>query len=81
MPYLTQDARREILDGDKDPEFPGELNYAFTLEAIAYVDRNGLSYRTLNDVVGAFELAKAEFIRRVVAPYENGRIIANGDVY
>lgn len=31
--------------------------------------------------LGAVECAKLEFMRRVVAPYEDGKILANGDVY
>lgn len=81
MPYLTPEARHELIYGNKDPEFPGELNFALTLEAIAYVDRNGKSYRVLNDVLGAFEAAKLEFYRRVVAPYEDDKCEQNGDVY
>jgi hypothetical protein len=35
----------------------------------------------VNDVVGALDGAKAEFQRRVVAPYEDKKIRENGDVY
>lgn len=59
----------------------GELNYRLTQLALIYVEYRGLNYATINDVVGAFECAKAEFIRRVVAPYEDAKILANGDVY
>ncbi len=34
-----------------------------------------------NAVVGALECAKLELYRRMVAPYENGKIAENGDVY
>jgi hypothetical protein len=60
---------------------PGELNFKFTALAVAYVERHGLSYRTINDILGALEGAKLEFYRRVAIPYENGKIQENGDVY
>lgn len=80
MPYVkeTVKARIDVLD---DPTSAGELNYLITMTAIRYVQEKGLSYQTLNDVVGALDGAKAEFQRRVVAPYEDKKIRENGDVY
>jgi hypothetical protein len=40
-----------------------------------------LSYRILNNAVGAAESAKTEFQRRIVGPYEDSKIAENGDVY
>ena len=57
------------------------MNYAFTLLAIEYIERHGRCYASINDVMGALEGAKLEFYRRVVAPYEDLKIIMNGDVY
>jgi hypothetical protein len=34
----------------------------------------------MNDVMGAFTGAQAEFYRRDVAPYEDAKIQQNGDV-
>lgn len=79
MPYINEEARKRLLFGDV--ETAGELNYEFTQLALAYVDHKGLNYQTINDIVGALEGAKAEFQRRVVAPYEDGKIHENGDVY
>jgi len=59
---------------------PGDLNYVLTRIVHMYVDHKGLNYTHLNDVVGVFESAKAEFQRRVVAPYEDSKIESNGDV-
>jgi hypothetical protein len=59
----------------------GELNYAFTELAKLYMNQHGLSYQTINDIVGALEGAKAEFYRRVAVPYEDKKIEENGDVY
>jgi len=41
----------------------------------------GLSYRTINDILGALEGAKLEFYRRVAVPYENSKLSENGDIY
>lgn len=65
----------------EDPETAGELNYAITLELIAYLDSHGLCYDTINDILGAIEAAKLEFVRRVVNPYEDAAIKRNGDLY
>ena len=63
------------------PLEPGQLNYAITCVLKDYIESNGLSYDTINDIVGALEGAKLEFYRRVAAPYEDKKIIENGDVY
>ena len=59
----------------------GDLNYLFTREIVEYIETKGLSYRTINDIIGALEGAKLEFYRRVAAPYEDQKIQENGDVY
>ena len=59
----------------------GDLNYLVSRLAKAYIDAKGLRYEHLNAVVGALDSAKAEFQRRVVAPYEDRKIAENGDVY
>jgi hypothetical protein len=57
------------------------LNWKFTLLIVAYMKSQGLSYQAINDVLGALEGAKQEFYRRVVVPYEDQKILDNGDVY
>lgn len=80
MPYIVQD-RRLAVDLKSGPLMnAGELNYAICMECIEYIATYGLGYQTINDVIGALEGAKAEFQRRVVAPYEDQKIIENGDL-
>lgn len=57
------------------------MNYLFTKLALDYV-RSGraFGYQAINDVLGAFEGAKQEFYRRFAAPYEDDKIMENGDV-
>ncbi len=81
MPYIDGKARYALMTGQRGAQTAGELNYALTAIVAAYVVDRGLSYQTCNDIVGALEGAKAEFQRRVVAPYEDSKIASNGDVY
>lgn len=88
MPYITGaerarlDAASDAIDAViTDQTSAGELNYLVSRLARAYVAAKGLRYEHLNAVVGALESAKAEFQRRVVAPYEANKIVENGDVY
>lgn len=80
MPYIRQQ-EREDLKRVTEPKTPGQLNYMLTLHIKAYMNKNGLSYQTINDIVGALEGAKMEFYRRVAVPYEDMKIIENGDCY
>lgn len=65
----------------RNPRDAGELNYVITEALIGYLRVKGLRYATLNEIVGVLECAKAEFQRRIVAPYEDMKIAENGDVY
>jgi hypothetical protein len=83
MPYIKQEDRVRLdpLDGDSMPRTPGELNYIFSWYIEDYVAGNGLSYQTINDVLGALDGASKEFYRRIAAPYEDQKIKENGDVF
>lgn len=95
MPYITQDKRKQIIEesdvfGDGEIfhhvvmehiDKPGELNYAITVMMINYLNRKGVSYTNMNEVIGVLECAKLELYRRMTAPYEDTKIDENGDVY
>lgn len=81
MPYIKKDRRVELQSPSDQAKTPGELNYQITMLCRAYLQRAGLSYLIINDIVGALEGAKLEFYRRVAAPYEDTKIAENGDVY
>jgi hypothetical protein len=66
--------------GDR-PTSPGQLNYLISMLISQYLDDRGTSYQTLNDVIGALEGAKLEFYRRIAIPYEEEKLVENGDVY
>lgn len=76
MPYIRKDLRDVLI-----PTCSGELNYIFTKVILDYIDTRGESYQTYNDIVGALENTKLELYRRKIAPYEEQKIIQNGDVY
>lgn len=80
MPYIMQEDRDKLDLGAADPTTPGELNYLVTMMALRYLGRRP-NYQRFNDVIGALEAAKLELYRRMVAPYEDEKIKANGDVY
>ena len=96
MPYITQKKRKEIIEKDdvfgdgkilfhhvvmEEIDKPGELNYAITEMMINYLNRKGVSYTNMNEVIGVLECAKLELYRRMTAPYEDTKIDENGDVY
>jgi len=81
MPYIHEDARGELDWADRHAETAGELNYMITVELVEYLDRKGLSYQVINDILGALEGAKLEFYRRVAVPFEQDKCVLNGDVF
>ena len=91
MPYTKPEDRLPFADGiqalrDAFAEVgatDGDLNYVLTSVALAWLEYHqpphGYSLRS--DVIKAFECAKLEFYRRMLAPYENCAIMKSGDVY
>lgn len=84
MPYIHNDHREQVEQDFIDGGYihtKGDLNYLISTVCKAYLKTHGLSYSICNDIVGALECTKQEFYRRIVTPYENRKIIENGDVY
>jgi len=79
MPYIKPEIRKDLAINPY-PTTAGELNYMITRLLRSYFLQNP-SYQTANDILGALEGAKLEFYRRVVEPYEDDKMIENGDVY
>jgi hypothetical protein len=81
MPYVKSGVRDRI-DRGGIPENSSALDYAVTRILNGYLKRKDrLAYAELNEAVGALECAKPERYWRMVAPYEDGKIAENGDVY
>jgi hypothetical protein len=81
MPYIKQTDRPkfESLSGIH-PETAGELNFCVSTLISNYLHHKGLNYANVNEVVGALECAKLEAYRRIAAPYEDTKILENGDI-
>lgn len=71
MPYIKREDARDLNHGVRTAATPGELNYQISQLLATYIEDNGLSYQTLNDVSGAATEALAEFRRRIVVVYED----------
>ena len=80
----------EMIKGDStrtgDPEEPdlrnldGVLNYTITRLLSGVLDFNKPRYTKFNTALGVLEGVKLELYRRRVAPYEESKILENGDV-
>lgn len=79
MPYIQQEPRLRVAMAGK-PKTAGELNYAIHLLLDEYLMWQGESYQTYNDMMGALTGVQAELYRRKIAPYEDKKIIENGDI-
>ena len=82
MPYIDPSKRSVSIHLDNKIEFnhPGELNFAIHKVLELYVSKNGLNYRTINDIEGALGAVAKEFYRRIATPYEKNKIKENGDI-
>lgn len=95
MPYIPKDERRKLdatinqlvtIIRDMTPETDlsaadGRLNYTITRLLIGVMELVGLpKYHKYNAAVGVLECAKLELYRRLTAPYEDQKVIENGDV-
>lgn len=92
MPYILQNKREVVKHELQKLEeklvdingfsslVAGDLNYLFTKLAYSYLKIKGENYQNYNDIIGALEGAKLEMYRRSVAPYEDKKIVENGDV-
>ena len=81
MPYITQAARERLPLEIPKITTQGELNYVLTQVLLKYLDIWGISYRTINDCVGALECCKLEAYRRLGVEIERDKMRINGDVF
>lgn len=89
MPYIPHEDRNRFRPAlaslaaaiDEDDITPGQLDYLFCIVAKLYVDKKGANYTSFNDVMGAFKGASSEFERRMIVPYEEGKLRMNGDIF
>jgi hypothetical protein len=88
VPYVKEERREKfrpitdlLYDLIQKDTVSGDLNYLISVLIKEYIAAKGQSYQTFNDISGALKNADSEFYRRIVAPYEDDKIIDNGDVY
>ena len=81
VPYIEPDLRRR-LDAGAIATNVGELTYQITSIVCKYRETGGeMHFADHAEIIAALECAKLEYYRRVVEPYENVKIVANGDVF
>lgn len=80
LPYVQNEVRKQ-LDNESNPTSAGQLNYVITHQILKYISNKNKNYELLNEVVGVLECCKQELYRRIIVPYEDNKMIQNGDVY
>jgi len=82
MPYISPKKREKLTFFKQCPKFlsAGEINYIVTSLLHKYLKETGLSYNSINTVVGILECVKQEFYQRVAGPYELKKKSENGNV-
>ena len=84
MPYIKKEDREkfdslvEELSGLISN--PGDLNYVISSLLHREIVKGGLNYAKCNELIGVMDCASKEFYRKVVAPYEDTKIMLNGDL-
>lgn len=83
MPYIKEYERDMLYLNDGGSVSSGQLNYVITKACDEYLHRNGdtPTYFDYNEVIGVLECAKLELYRRIIAAYEDVKLLENGDVY
>ena len=82
MPYIKH-ADKVLLETGQllGPRNKGELNYMITTMMLEYLEIKSLSYTSISEALGAAIDAAEEMRRRLLGPYEDKKIMENGDVY
>ncbi len=88
MPYINQDDRRHYEDVINSAVSrlaqrrfaAGDINYVITMILKGVIRHKGRGYGAYNALIGVLECVKQEFYRRDVVPYEEEKIVLNGDI-
>jgi len=88
MPYIKKELRYDLeeslgelirlLDWIETDKLDGVMNYVVT-RLIRSQYNNG-KYAEYNAAIGVLECAKLELYRKVISPFEDTKIIENGDI-
>lgn len=78
MPYIKPESRTSPIG--RAALNAGELNYRIFKELLAYLQTHTESYTVYNEIMGVLSCVQAEFYRRCVVPYEEKKMLENGDI-
>jgi hypothetical protein len=96
MPYINEDERQELDEAINQmvesirnskcslynphdfSNYLGRINYCFSRIIIGVM--KNVSYKNIAMATGVLENIKQEFYRRIAHPYEDVKIIENGDI-
>lgn len=89
MPYIDKQSREkyipkvkelaELIKNEDKELTAGSINYFVSL-LLDQVYGKTPRYYQHNEVIGVLECIKQEFYRRRTAPYEDEKILSNGDI-
>lgn len=79
MPYINQTRRLAIEFLKQGPKEIGEYNFLITDLCNFYLKKNGLCYKSINELVGVLECTKLELYRKL-SWYEDQKEKENGSV-
>lgn len=84
MPYVKGEVRERLdkwLDDRPITTDAGSITYIFYKIAMQEIQLNwGANYAAHALMYGVLETCKQELYRRLTAPYENKKLVENGDV-
>ena len=84
MPYIKDKDKLEMNDAINDLlmfiRSKGDLNYAISELVGKLIVATGISYTNMSEKIDAVHDAECELRRRLLDPYEDKKIIENGDV-
>jgi len=85
MPYILPEPSRRVIDPHIQPlsewiDTVGDLNYVITRLVMKFLLQKGVKYDNINAVAGVLQKVLAEFDDRVTRPYEDLKIVQNGDI-
>lgn len=91
MPYIKEDRRQSLdtcienmisclshQDNDDISNVLGDINYCFSRVLSGVMKQP--SYNKIAMITGVLENIKQEFYRRIASPYEDKKILENGDI-
>lgn len=84
MPYIKPDERPQFdpLTEELASKITsvGQLNYVITSLCHHCTKRLGLNYEVANSIDGVLGCVQKEYYRKIVGPYEEKKILLNGDI-